>query len=314
MPSVIDLTSGLSSIINTWIDSKLSPNERILPILNKYFLVTITSYKYIFDSKVSETGIDSVLKINKSSSNSVYKFYNFNIPEISFKYDIENPFEDFSEQFSKLLTFSSVLPQLKNIQLSLYRHYLFPNINFGISSDSGSINFSLEFNTRFTSINTIQEFLTSLLLESQVIESSKSVNNMSIIQSSLSSPISDISNLNSRIKQILDYLQTGVDTVIEINTNIKSLRLQDYIYDIQVGSLFRIPQCGLTRISYSYRGVILYTSAKTTKYIPEIVTVNLDFTPIYPLQINNSQVTNVGEVENDKSTKLSNVSTFVLNI
>lgn len=312
--SIIDLTSGLSSIISTWIDSHLSDSEKIIPILNKYFLVTITSYKYIFNSNITGSGIESVLKIDKSSEHNIYKFYNFNTHNISFKYDIENPFEDFSEQFSKLLTFSSVLPQLKNIQLSLYRYYLFPNINFGISSDSGSISFSLEFNTRFTSINVIQNFLTSLLLESQVVESDKSVNNLSSIQSSLSSSITSISDLNSRVNSILEYLQTGIDTVIEINTNVKSLRLQDYVYNIKIGDLFEIPQCGLTKVSYSYKGIILYTNGTTTKYIPETININLDFTPIYPLQINNSQTTNIGQVINNKSSSVSNISTFVFNI
>jgi hypothetical protein len=50
-----------------------------------------------------------------------------------------------------------------------------------------------------------------------------------------------ISELNNKIKQVLDNITSWIDVGINTTLNVRSVRLQNYIYRVKFGELFTIP-------------------------------------------------------------------------
>lgn len=262
-------------------------------LLNNYFLVTIESYTMDYHSGISEDGkIDSYLSLK--NKNNTYKFYYFQIPNIDFKFEIENPFEQYSQGLTSLMKLESIFPQIKNIQTSLYRNYLFPNINYGLVTDSISLDFQLDFNLRLFGLNEIIDFLKQILTETQIVIST--TKKESKLLEKIEEKDLSISELNNKIKQVLDNITSWIDVGINTTLNVRSVRLQNYIYRVKFGELFTIPQCGLTDFSFSYKGLI----KNGGKYIPETISVNLKLKPIYPIQVNEKGETEVIRVGDQK--------------
>lgn len=262
-------------------------------LLNNYFLVTIESYSMDYHSNISEDGkINSYL--NLKNKNNTYKFYHFQIPNLDFKFEIENPFEQYSQGLTSLMKLESIFPQIKNIQTSLYRNYLFPNINYGLVTNSISLDFQLDFNLRLFGLNEIIDFLKQILTETQIVIST--TKKESKLLEKIEEKDLSISELNNKIKQVLDNITSWIDVGINTTLNVRSVRLQNYIYRVKFGELFTIPQCGLTDFSFSYKGLI----KNGGKYIPETISVNLKLKPIYPIQVNEKGETEVIRVGDQK--------------
>lgn len=276
-----NLTTTLNqAITNIIADSKVS--GEILTILRKYFRIKLDSYKYKFQSNInseSEFSINSM--INLQGKNNTYIFYVFELPNVSIKFDVSNPFEGFQEQFESLLMLGSVFPQLKDLQSVFYRYYMFPNVNYGISNDQMNYTLDFEVNMRYTDIGLTIQFLRQLLTELQM-ETSSGQKKLPLPKDFMQ--ISSLSDVNSIITETVDAVFSWIDTeFIHPFTGIRSLRIRDYQYTINIGNIFTIPVQGLTDLKFQYHGAIKYNN----NVIPEKIKISMSFIPLHPMNLQN---------------------------